>query len=180
MVVGGGSAGCVVAGELAERPGVRVLVLERGRRAEEHPETLRADGYKDAFANDAVISGALHACRRPHCGNQRVFVGSGSVLGGSGSVNGMVYTRGAREDYAEWPSGWRWNDVVAGLRGHRGAAASAPAAAHAVDRGVHLGGGRVRLRAPRRTSTTAICADVIGYEWMNYEGDGAAARTSRS
>src|SRR6185436_8956046 len=47
-----------------------------------------------------------------HCGGQRVFMGSGTGLGGSGSVNGMVYTRGAAEDYDEWPEGWRWRDIV--------------------------------------------------------------------
>src|SRR5689334_24462965 len=48
---------------------------------------------------------------QPRAGNNRVFAGTGTVMGGSGSVNGMVYTRGARLDYAEWPEGWRWDDV---------------------------------------------------------------------
>ncbi|MEQ9646296.1 MAG: FAD-dependent oxidoreductase, partial [Sandaracinaceae bacterium] len=55
VVVGGGSAGCIVAAELSADPSVRVLLLERGDDALEHPETLRADGYKDAFANDALV-----------------------------------------------------------------------------------------------------------------------------
>ena len=48
-------------------------------------------------------------------------MGSGTGLGGSGSVNGMVYTRGAREDYDEWPEGFRWDDVVPGGAEQRGA-----------------------------------------------------------
>jgi choline dehydrogenase len=107
---------------------------------------------------------------QPHCGNQRVFVGSGTVLGGSGSVNGMVYTRGARDDYAEWPVGWRWNDVVSDFAG--------------IEERL-----RVRRRPPTRWTEACISAavacgferrddlndghlsNVVGYEWMSYEGD---------
>ena len=53
IVVGGGSAGCIVAAELAKES--RVLLLEAGPTAEEHPETLVASGYKEAFINNAVM-----------------------------------------------------------------------------------------------------------------------------
>jgi choline dehydrogenase len=110
VVVGGGSAGCIAAAELSRDPALSVLLLEAGDRAEAHPETLRADGYKDAFANDALIWERF-SVEQPQCGRQRLFMGSGTGLGGSGSVNGMVYIRGARQDYAEWPGGWHWEDV---------------------------------------------------------------------
>ena len=55
IVVGGGSAGCIVAAELARDPAQRVLLLESGPSAEAHPETLAAAGYKEAFINDAVM-----------------------------------------------------------------------------------------------------------------------------
>ena len=48
IVIGGGSAGCIVAAELAADGRTTVLLLEAGEAAEHHPETLRADGYKDA------------------------------------------------------------------------------------------------------------------------------------
>ena len=98
VVIGGGSAGCIVAAELAKHS--RVLLLEGGPRAEEHPETLTAAGYKDAFVNDAVM-GERFTVRQPEAAKHRIFAGTGTVMGGSGSVNGMVYTRGARADYAE-------------------------------------------------------------------------------
>jgi choline dehydrogenase len=169
VVVGGGSAGCVVAGELAVDPGVSVLLLEVGDPAERHPETLRADGYKDAFINDALLHDRF-SIPQPGCGGRRLFVGSGRGMGGSGSVNAMVYTRGAAEDYDAFPEGWRWRDVAPDFE--------------AVER---------VLRPNRRPGTdlTERCvasaeiagfrrsedlndgdlSGVLGYEHMNYEGD---------
>ncbi len=169
VVVGGGSAGCIAAAELAADPSVRVLLLEAGPAAEEHPETLHADGYKDAFINDAVIWERFSAPQE-HCGNQRVFMGSGTVLGGSGSVNGMVYTRGDVRDYAEWPRGWQWHDVRPSFE--------------ALEQRL-----RPRRRAPTEWTEACISAavasgfrraddlndgelgNVVGYEWMSFEGD---------
>lgn len=169
VVVGGGSAGCIAAAELAEDPNVTVLMLEAGPAAEDHPETLHADGYKDAFINDAVFWERFTTPQR-HSGGQRFFVGTGSTLGGSGSVNGMVYTRGAKQDYDEWPEGWRWDDVVSDFEAIEGKL-------------------RPRRRPPTEWTEACISAatacgfsrredlndgdlsDVIGYEWMTYEGD---------
>lgn len=168
VVVGGGSAGCVAAAELAAA-GKRVLLLEAGPAAEEHPATLDADGYKDTFVNDAVFFDRF-TVPQAHCGGNRVFIGTGRVMGGSGSVNGMVYTRGARQDFDEWPAGWRWSDVVPDFE--------------AIEARL-----RPRHREPTRWTRACISAAeacgfrhrgdfndgdleaVIGHEWMNYEGD---------
>lgn len=169
VVVGGGSAGCIAASELADDPSVSVLLLEAGPAAEDHPETLHADGYKDAFVNDEVIWERFTVPQK-HSAGQRFFVGSGSTLGGSGSVNGMVYTRGAKQDYDEWPEGWRWDDVVPSFEQIESKL-------------------RLNRRPPTRWTEACISAatacgfsrredlnngdlsDVIGYEWMSYEGD---------
>jgi choline dehydrogenase len=174
IVVGGGSSGCVVAGELSADPGVQVALIESGERAEAHPETLSADGYKTAFINDALLHDRFSE-PQPHAKGQRWYLGTGRGFGGSGSINGMVYTRGAREDYATWPRGWQYDDLV-------------PAFA-AVERKL-----RVRQRAPTEFTETFVRAaeeagfrrsedmndgdlsGVIGYETMNYEG--AARRSS--
>lgn len=111
VVIGGGSSGCIVAARLAEANAGSVLLLEAGDPAERHPETLSADGFKYAFANDALM---WHRMSTPQasCGARPLYVGSGRGMGGSGSVNGMVYTRGDRRDYLRWPAGWRWDDLI--------------------------------------------------------------------
>ncbi|NLY93642.1 MAG: GMC family oxidoreductase [Myxococcales bacterium] len=169
VVVGGGSSGCVAAGVIAERSSLRVLLLESGPEADENPETLRSDGYKDAFANDRVIWERFSEPQR-FAGRQRIFLGSGTGMGGSGAVNGMVYTRGAREDYAEWPEGFRWDDVVpdfeaieARLRPHtRPPTEFTEAFIRAAE-----GAGFRRSK----DLNDGNLSGVVGYEWMNYEGE---------
>ena len=169
IVVGGGSAGCIVAAKLANDASCRVLLLESGPAAEEHPETLIAKGYKEAFINDAVM-GERFSVPQAHSAKHRIFAGTGTVMGGSGSVNGMVYTRGSREDYAEWPDGWHWDDneedfkaIERILRPHRRPATKwteaciASAEEHGFTRKEDLNDGNM--------------SNVIGYEWMSYEGE---------
>lgn len=168
IVVGAGSSGSIVGAELVCR-GKSVLLLEAGPSAEEHPQTLRADGYKLTFVNDEVFYDRFSE-PQCHTGQARVFMGTGKVVGGSGSVNGMVYTRGSRLDFDEWPEGWRWQDVDADFR--------------AVEE-------RLRVRPRPPTEWTEACidsaerngfsraedlldgnfSDVIGYESMSYEED---------
>ncbi len=109
VVVGGGSAGCIAARRLADA-GASVLLLEAGSDALARPHTLSADGFKDAFADEDCLWHRMSA-PQPDCGGRRLFAGSGRVLGGSGAVNGMVYTRGDRRDFDAWPAGWRWPDL---------------------------------------------------------------------
>lgn len=169
VVIGGGSSGCLAAAQLSADPAVSVLLLELGDRSEANPETLSSDGYKYAFINDNLMWDRF-SIPQASCAQQRKFMGSGMGIGGSGAINGMVYTRGSREDYAQWPKGWQWEDVLPDFE----------AIEHVL---------RPRRRPPTQWTEACIGAareagfriqhdlndgdlsDVLGYEWMNYEGD---------
>ncbi|MBK6517919.1 MAG: GMC family oxidoreductase [Polyangiaceae bacterium] len=168
VVVGGGSAGCIVAAVLAGA-GHEVLLLEAGDRAEDHPETLSANGYKKAFVNDALMHERF-TIAQPGCNGRSLFAGTGRGVGGSGAINAMVYTRGAREDLDAWGPGWRWQDVAgdfaeleARLRPNRREATEFTRACIAA-----AGENGIREKADLNDGDLG---DVLGHEWMNYEGD---------
>lgn len=167
VIVGGGSAGCVAAGTLADA-GASVLVLEKGPHADAHPRTLDADGYKDTFVNDAVFYDRFSE-PQAKAGRQRIFLGTGRVLGGSAMVNAMVYTRGARQDYAEWPTGWRWDDVTSDFssieaRLHLNRHAPTPYTEACIGAAEKVG---FRHSADFHDGNLS---NAIGHEWMNFEG----------
>ncbi|MET0593253.1 MAG: GMC family oxidoreductase N-terminal domain-containing protein [Polyangiaceae bacterium] len=168
VIVGGGSAGCIAAAELSSDPGVRVLLLEAGDTAEANPETLRADGYKDAFINDAVIWERF-SVKQPECGGQRLFMGTGTGLGGSGSVNGMVYLRGAREDYDEWPHGWQWSDVALDFEAIEKVLRPQKRPPTEFTKACTSAAEEAGFRASSDMNDGNL-SGVLGYEWMNYEG----------
>jgi choline dehydrogenase len=169
IVVGGGSSGSVVAGELAADPSLRVLVLEHGDAAERNPETLEAAGYKKAFINERLMFDRF-SVPQPGCAGHVKFMGSGRGMGGSGAINAMVYTRGSAFDYESWAtSGWRWSDVVpaferleARLQIHRMPPTRFTEACIAA---AELAGFRRKEDLNDGTLT-----GFLGYEWMNVAG----------
>lgn len=112
VIIGAGSAGCIVAAELAADLDQQILVLEGGPPADENPETLSAVDYPSALSNPELLWERF-SVPQAGCNGLRFFCGTGRGVGGSGAVNSMVYTRGAAFDFDDWGvPGWRWSDVI--------------------------------------------------------------------
>jgi choline dehydrogenase len=113
VVVGAGSAGCVVAGRLGEA-GQKVLLLEAGG-ADKSPFIHVPLGYSMLYANPK-LNWCFNSEPEPFLNQRRLFQPRGKVMGGTGSINGMIYMRGQPEDYDGWKeqgcAGWGWDDVL--------------------------------------------------------------------
>lgn len=114
IVVGGGSAGCVVASRLSEDPSLTVCLLEAGG-----PDTSAFIHAPLGFAATAplgIFNWNYESVPQPGLGGRRGFAPRGKVLGGSSSLNAMVYTRGNPADYDRWAAqgnpGWSYADVL--------------------------------------------------------------------
>ena len=114
IVVGAGSAGCAVAARLSEDPATRVLLLEAG--GEDRNRWIHIPlGFGKTFA-DPSVNWCYETEPDPGAADRRVFWPRGKVLGGSSSINGMVYIRGQAEDFDHWRqlgnTGWSFDDVL--------------------------------------------------------------------
>ncbi len=110
IIVGAGSAGCVLANRLTEDPAVNVLLLENGGSDRslfiQMPTALSIPMNTDKFAWQFETE------PEPFLDKRRMYCPRGKVLGGSSSINGMVYVRGHTRDFDEWQShgaeGWSY------------------------------------------------------------------------
>lgn len=114
IVVGGGSAGCVIAARLTEDPSVRVLLVEAGPR-DLNPWIHVPLGYGKLFKHKR-LNWLYETQPEPNLGNRRIAQPRGKVLGGSSSINGLIYIRGQKEDFDAWARlgnhGWSYDDLL--------------------------------------------------------------------
>ncbi len=114
IVVGAGSAGCVLAGRLTEDPRLNVLLLEAGPPDDSFWIHLPIGYGKTMWSRK--YNWCFHTDPDPNMNDRRIYWPRGKTLGGSSSINGLIYIRGQREDYDGWAGagnpGWSYADVL--------------------------------------------------------------------
>lgn len=115
IIIGGGSAGCVLANRLSEDGSKRVLLLEAGGKNDSLLVRMPA-GVGELIKAKGVSNWGFWTEAEPHLNNRRLWWPRGKGLGGSSAINGMIYIRGHARDYDQWRQmglkGWSYAEVL--------------------------------------------------------------------
>jgi choline dehydrogenase len=113
IIIGAGSAGCVVANRLTENSNTTVLLLEAGNSDTKPEIQIPLEGMK---LLGSEVDWSYFSEPEPYLNNRKIFCPRGKVLGGSSSINFMVYIRGNHRDYDRWQSlgnpSWSYRDML--------------------------------------------------------------------
>jgi choline dehydrogenase-like flavoprotein len=115
IVVGAGTAGCLIASRLSENAANRVCLIEAGAAQQHHP-FIRIPAAVGCAIMSKKFGWGLSTVPQPHLHGRRVPLPRGRVIGGTGSINGMAYFRGPAKDFDDWAAmgnpGWSYADLL--------------------------------------------------------------------
>ncbi len=184
VVVGAGSAGCVVAARLSEDPTVRVVLLEAGG-PDHNPWIHIPLGYGKTIA-DPSVNWCYETEAEPGTNNRHMLWPRGKVLGGSSSINGLLYVRGQPADFDHWRqlgnTGWAWDDVLPYFRRSEGRIGDTANGLHGTDGPLTVSD--ITERHPLCEAYVASANEVgipttKDFNGLNQEGVGYYQTTSR-
>lgn len=154
VIVGGGTAGCLLAERLSADPTTSVVLIEAGGE-DRNPWVRVPAGYLRLIGNPGA-DWCLATAPQPGLDGRRLACPRGRILGGSSAINAMIYMRGHRANYAAWVAGgadgWGWDDVLPAFLAHEGHHRPAP---------FHATGGALRVE-PQRLSWPVLDAALEG------------------
>ena len=113
IIIGAGSAGCVLANRLSKNPAHQILLIEAGKR-DKKVEIGIPGGYGNLHRS--TVDWGFSTVPQEHVNNRNIYLPRGKTLGGSSSTNAMAYVRGNKADYDEWSDlgnkGWSFDEVL--------------------------------------------------------------------
>ena len=151
IIIGAGTAGCVLANRLSENPRNSVVLIEAGKE-DNHPFIHIPAGFVNLMTNPS-LNWMLTTCEQEILNNRIMNMPRGKVLGGTSAINGMLYVRGQAQDYDSWAqagnTGWSYAEVLPYFK----KSVQTHLVQSGLDEGFHGLSGELHISPPRTTYT---------------------------